>query len=274
MAEGRKRYRDKLKSRYKTAKRLSIAGSAVGGLSGKIIVFLVAFGIPIAFTLFMSVALILVFSGGMMAIYDLDPSLKTSVPKSAETADKDSGGSKGRDLNVPAAVKGKFLFPTGTMITSPQGPRDLAGYKYHDGLDIAGKFGSENANYIYPVYPGKVIYSNPNSGPFGKAVVVKHDVDGTVLFSMYAHMSDLKVKVGDEVGFKDKLGIMGATGNVTGVHLHLEIHDKNFKYYNRSTSLKVADYLTCSDKKGSIANAVQSTTECMNYRKKVTGSGG
>lgn len=270
MAEGREKYRDKLKSRYKNAKRLSMAGTVVGGLPGKIIVFLVAFGAPAIFTLFVAAIAIVVLAGGMLAIFETDPKLTAGAPKTTETADPDTG-SGGRDTTVPAAIKGKLLYPAGSVITSPQGNRNLGKYSYHDGLDLSGTYTGESVRYILPIYPGTVTTATTNGGDFGQLVVVKHDVEGETLYSLYAHMSKLLVKTGDKVGFKDNLGIMGTTGNSTGVHLHLEIHDKTFKYYNRATRLMVADYLTCSDKKGKIANAIQSISECRAYRDKVVG---
>ena len=39
----------------------------------------------------------------------------------------------------------------------------------------------------------------------------------------YAHLSAIRVAAGEQVGFHQPVGIIGATGRVTGAHLHYEI---------------------------------------------------
>ena len=55
----------------------------------------------------------------------------------------------------------------------------------------------------------------------GKSVYIDH---GQGLISMYFHLSDLKVKTGDMVNQGDLLGLSGATGRVTGPHLHYGVY--------------------------------------------------
>jgi len=55
----------------------------------------------------------------------------------------------------------------------------------------------------------------------GGSVYIDH---GQGLISMYFHLSELKVKAGDQVGRGDLLALSGATGRVTGAHLHYGIY--------------------------------------------------
>jgi murein DD-endopeptidase MepM/ murein hydrolase activator NlpD len=54
----------------------------------------------------------------------------------------------------------------------------------------------------------------------GNTVVIEH-LPG--LYSIYMHMSQIKVKPGDAVGQGDVIGMVGMTGFATGPHLHWEV---------------------------------------------------
>ncbi|MFI5634108.1 M23 family metallopeptidase [Streptomyces sp. NPDC051664] len=80
----------------------------------------------------------------------------------------------------------------------------------------------------FPVFTGtsvKVITSGTVvtagwGGAYGNEVVVKH-ADGH--YSQYGHLSALSVSVGQTVSVGQQIGLSGATGNVTGPHLHFEV---------------------------------------------------
>ncbi len=108
---------------------------------------------------------------------------------------------------------GTLLLPTaGGVITSKYGPR-WGGT--HRGLDISGV----TDRTIRAAESGKVIFAGWKGG-YGYAVIIDH---GEGLVTLYAHHSKLKVTTGDYVKRGQAIGIMGTTGNSTGVHLHLEV---------------------------------------------------
>ncbi|MFC5148994.1 peptidoglycan DD-metalloendopeptidase family protein [Streptomyces aureoversilis] len=86
---------------------------------------------------------------------------------------------------------------------------------YHTGIDFPVSTGTT----IHAVGPGTVVTAGWNSA-YGNQVVIRHD-DGK--YSQYAHMSSLSVSDGQQVGGGQQIGISGATGNVSGPHLHFEI---------------------------------------------------
>lgn len=87
--------------------------------------------------------------------------------------------------------------------------------KPHLGVDFPGKKGTK----IYAVAPGVVIKSEKVSG-YGNMVEIRHAEGYT---TRYAHASKLLVNEGDLVEKDQEIALMGATGVVTGTHLHFEV---------------------------------------------------
>ncbi|MDQ0933725.1 M23 family metallopeptidase [Streptomyces turgidiscabies] len=87
---------------------------------------------------------------------------------------------------------------------------------YHTGLDFAAPTGTP----LKAIHSGTVTEAGW-SGSYGYRTIITLD-DGTELW--YAHQSSINVSVGQKVGTGDVIGRVGATGNVTGAHLHLEVH--------------------------------------------------
>ncbi|MFF9058942.1 M23 family metallopeptidase [Streptomyces sp. NPDC014882] len=85
----------------------------------------------------------------------------------------------------------------------------------HTGQDFAVPAGTP----VYAVGPGTVRVTTCGDG-FGNQVVVRHP-DG--YFTQYAHLSRIDVRRGGRVAAGQRLGLAGATGNVTGPHLHFEV---------------------------------------------------
>lgn len=109
------------------------------------------------------------------------------------------------------------------IITYPYGVAD-SGYScgWHTGIDFAPYGDTENNPLMYPVKDGKVVYVNLTTTPALGVQVQILDNEGH--YWRYCHMVEgsVLVNVGDTVTTQTPLGRMGATGNVTGRHLHLE----------------------------------------------------
>lgn len=106
----------------------------------------------------------------------------------------------------------------------------------HNGVDIKC-----NCVALYPCEPGvvsRVQYwdgkttSVKSMQSYGNMIEISHnDYKGKTLVTRYGHLSHIMVKPGDKVSYGTQIGITGATGNVTGPHLHLEV-----LYNNRRTN--------------------------------------
>ncbi|MER5371759.1 peptidoglycan DD-metalloendopeptidase family protein [Streptomyces sp. NPDC002553] len=86
---------------------------------------------------------------------------------------------------------------------------------YHTGLDLVAASGTP----IYAPADGKVVHAGPG-GSYGNMTKLQHT--GGVI-TLFAHQTSIKVSVGQSVKRGQQIGTVGATGNVTGPHLHWEV---------------------------------------------------
>ncbi|WP_084600282.1 peptidoglycan DD-metalloendopeptidase family protein [Pontibacillus litoralis] len=115
---------------------------------------------------------------------------------------------------VPSRGTGSLNWPAaGGTITSKQGQRWGA---YHKGIDIAGV-----SNRTISAADNGTVVSAGYDGGYGNKVVINHN---NGLKTVYAHMSSIKVNAGQTVEKGQPIGIMGSTGDSTGVHLHFEVY--------------------------------------------------
>jgi len=119
-----------------------------------------------------------------------------------------------------AAQKAPFANPVKAAyrFTSKFGPRrdpKTGGRRMHKGVDFA----APNGTPLYATADGVVTHASWSSG-YGRLVKIQHEFG---IETRYAHMSKLRAKVGQRVSRGDRIGDMGASGRVTGVHLHYEV---------------------------------------------------
>ena len=119
-----------------------------------------------------------------------------------------------------AASKAPFANPVQNSFrfTSKFGFRrdpKTGGRRMHNGVDFAAGLGTP----LYATADGVVTHAGWGSG-YGRLVKIQHEFG---IETRYAHMSKMRVKVGQRVSRGDHIGDMGASGRVTGVHLHYEV---------------------------------------------------
>ncbi|MBL1083430.1 M23 family metallopeptidase [Streptomyces actinomycinicus] len=117
-----------------------------------------------------------------------------------------------------AEVAKQYALPTSSYtITSTFGQAgSMWSSGYHTGLDFAAPTGT----LIKAVHSGKITEAGW-AGSYGYRTILTLD-DGTELW--FCHQSSISVSVGQQVSTGEVIGRVGATGNVTGPHLHLEVH--------------------------------------------------
>ncbi|MFI7292795.1 peptidoglycan DD-metalloendopeptidase family protein [Streptomyces sp. NPDC050121] len=132
-------------------------------------------------------------------------SSSASTKSPTQAAEKTTSTSSGYTLPVAGATIGTGYHVAGSMWSSG----------YHTGVDFVVPTGTS----LKAVGAGTVV-SAGWGGAYGNQVVIKL-ADG--YYAQYAHLSQLSVSAGQTVTEGQQIGLSGATGNVTGPHLHFEI---------------------------------------------------
>ena len=118
----------------------------------------------------------------------------------------------------------------------------------HTGIDIDAEEGTP----IMAAGPGTIVWAGwglftetpgYQQDPYGQAVAIRHDFghNGQQLYTVYAHMSEVIAIVGQHVETGDVIGLVGATGAVTGPHVHFEVRESyNAFQYTYNPELWIA----------------------------------
>ena len=135
-----------------------------------------------------------------------------------------------------------FPLPVGKYtITSCVGERTINGkFSNHGGIDIDV---SRRGTPLYAWKAGVVVRTNTSCGEgyygstcgggYGNFVVIDHgEVNGERQYTIYAHMTNVSVLVGDQVSAGQQIGTSGNSGSSTGPHLHFEIRTGGTEWSN------------------------------------------
>lgn len=138
------------------------------------------------------------------------------------------GGGTNSSLSSNSKIEGYWLWPTRTpyYISSPYG------YRWgtlHDGTDIAG------AGYGSPIYASNngIVVASTYKYDNGEYIIINHN---NGYYTLYAHLSERYVSVGQEVTIGQTIGAMGQSGYATGPHLHFGLW-RGYPYSRGSSSM-------------------------------------
>jgi murein DD-endopeptidase MepM/ murein hydrolase activator NlpD len=104
----------------------------------------------------------------------------------------------------------------------------------HEGLD----FSAPMASPVLSTAPGTVVFAG-RKGSYGRMVEIDH---GFGIHTRYTHLKSILVEVGQAVGYRDKIGLLGTSGRSTGPHVHYEILVDG-KPYDPMNFLKAGRYV-------------------------------
>lgn len=108
-------------------------------------------------------------------------------------------------------------WPVEGDLSSPFGLRQQGGWvpRIHHGADVPLPVGTP----VRTMLPGRVRFAGTMQG-YGQVIWLEHR---SGVLTVYAHLSAIDVQTGQSVTDRQVIGRSGATGNVTGPHLHFEV---------------------------------------------------
>jgi len=115
--------------------------------------------------------------------------------------------------------------------------------RFHEGIDIRclhRDARGEPLDDVRAIADGKVVHTNQVTGysNYGRYSVIEHNWDGSPYFSLYGHLSEIVVRVGERVNRGQRIARMGYTGeglNQARAHVHLEVNlmlNRNFESWH------------------------------------------
>lgn len=107
-----------------------------------------------------------------------------------------------------------------TKINSQFGMRR---WRWHHGADLDLEIGDS----IYAAFDGVVRIARYNYGGYGYYIMLRHE---NGLETLYGHLSNILVNIGQEVRAGELIGLGGNTGRSTGPHLHYEVRYKGHAF--------------------------------------------
>jgi murein DD-endopeptidase MepM/ murein hydrolase activator NlpD len=137
---------------------------------------------------------------------------KSSSSSSSASSSSDTTTTKSSDVSSSGYTKPVGNAAIGTPYHA-SGSNWSSGY--HTGVDFLVGSGTD----VHAVAAGTVVSAGWD-GAYGNDVIIKH-ADGK--YTLYGHLTQALVSAGQTVGEGQQIGISGATGNVTGPHLHFEV---------------------------------------------------
>ena len=120
--------------------------------------------------------------------------------------------------NAGLKFNSKFILPMSSAVTSPFGTARVFNgtlKSYHGGTDFRAAVGTS----VIAANDGVVVIAKDRYYA-GGSVVIDH---GEGIYTQYYHLSALNVKVGQSVKKGDIIALSGASGRVSGPHLHFGV---------------------------------------------------
>ena len=148
--------------------------------------------------------------GTKVVVQQVAPSSTSGSTKSTNN----NTSSNTTESTTPSRGSGKLVWPaSGGYVSSGIGTRWGS---MHKGIDIA-----RPSDYNIKAADSGVVVSAGWDGGYGNKIVIDHQ---NGMRTVYAHLASINVSPGQSVSAGQSIGVMGKTGDSTGIHLHFEVY--------------------------------------------------
>lgn len=119
----------------------------------------------------------------------------------------------------------KFVYPLKNESFSSNSGFGQRNNANHVGIDLKANSGTR----VLASLPGTVVQSDDASTSYGGFILIKHDLNGEIYYTRYAHLRNRYKNFSDKVSAGEQIGESGGAstdrnrGNATGPHLHFEL---------------------------------------------------
>lgn len=174
-----------------------------------------------------------------MSLSQAAQAVQVSAFPSAYAKHEDAArGLMGLGGRLPSSGAGtRWIRPvSGGRITQNFGDPEPPGVNYARGFKNGMSFASRAGSPVFAAGDGRVVRVT-SGGAYGNRVEIEH---GGKIWTLYAHLQGMNVRVGDQVRAGQQIGTIGSTGQTTGPHLHFELREGANKY---GSAVDPRDYL-------------------------------
>ena len=155
----------------------------------------------------------MILEGMVLLLPGAVPPAPPAAPVEEELAPDPGGEAPAFARQAAVAVSSGFIWPVNGTMWWGFGPRWGS---FHKGIDIGAGYGTP----VVAAASGQVVLATSGGG-YGNYIIVRH---GDGLETLYAHLADIYVSLGQYVGQGEIIGAVGCTGWCTGNHLHFEVY--------------------------------------------------
>jgi hypothetical protein len=144
----------------------------------------------------------------------------------------------------------KFVYPLKNESFSSNSGFGQRNNANHAGIDLKANSGTR----VLASLPGTVIMSDDASTSYGGNILIKHDLNGEIYYTRYAHLRNRYKNFSDKVSAGEQIGESGGAstdrnrGNATGPHLHFELLNNNRQSIDPAPYLKSGEIVVGDNK--------------------------
>jgi hypothetical protein len=144
----------------------------------------------------------------------------------------------------------KFVYPLKNESFSSNSGFGQRNNANHVGIDLKANSGTR----VLASLPGTVVQSDDASTSYGGFILIKHDLNGEIYYTRYAHLRNRYKNFSDKVSAGEQIGESGGAstdrnrGNATGPHLHFELLNNNRQSIDPAPYLKSGEIVVGDNK--------------------------